>query len=193
MPTAVAFRELLTGKNPGYDSVVKANSLWLLICVFLANCVRASGTDELNTKTVDVDSNKDGRPDLRMEVISRDSERQMMVMSRADKSGEWKVTARSFYVGPHVGVTETDEDRDGFFEMFAVYRENPEDVNAFVRERDGSVHPADPTTVDALRKQTALLTEFWSNPVKDPENADEAIEEIRDKIKKAWEGVEKAE
>jgi hypothetical protein len=67
----------------------------------------------VSTKTAEVDRDKDGRPDVRMEIFSRGGQKQMMVMSRTDKSGEWKVTARSFYVGPH--MTEADEDGDGFF------------------------------------------------------------------------------
>jgi hypothetical protein len=106
----------------------------------------------------------------------------MMVMSRTDKSGEWKVTARSFYVGPHMAVTEADEDGDGFFEMVVVYREDPKDVNAFVRERDGSVRPAEVKVVEMLRRQDTVLTEFWSKTVRDPENFTGAMMEAREKM-----------
>ena len=122
----------------------------------------AADVDGLSTKVAEVDRDKDGRPDVRSEIISRDGQKQMMVLSRADKSGEWKVTARSFYVGSHMAVTEADEDGDGFFEMVVVYREDPKDVNAFVRERDGSVRPAEVKVVEMLRKQDAVLTDFWS-------------------------------
>ena len=143
----------------------------------------AADPDGLSTKTAEVDRDKDGRPDVRTEIVSQDGQKQMMVMSRADESGEWKVTARSFYVGPHMAVTEADEDGDGFFEMVAVYREDPEDVNAFVRERDGSVRPADTKVVEALRKQDAVLSEFWSKTVSDQENFKEAMREVQEKMK----------
>ena len=143
----------------------------------------AAEADGLSSKVAEVDRDKDGKPDVRMEVISRDGVKQMMVMSRADESGAWKVTARSFYVGPHMAVTESDEDSDGFFEMVAVYREDPEDVNAFVRERDGSVRPAEVKVVDALLKQNAVLTEFWSKPERDSEKMEAAIKGLRKKIK----------
>lgn len=149
----------------------------------------AAEVDGLSTKMAEVDSDKDGRPDVRTEVVSRDGQKQMMVMSRADKSGEWKVTARSFYVGSHMAVTEADEDGDGFFEMVVVYREDPKDVNAFVRERDGSVRPAEVKVIEMLRKQDAVLTEFWSKTKKDPENFEGAVMEAREKMKEIAESV----
>ena len=145
--------------------------------------VKTAEPAELRTQTTEVDRDKDGQADLRMEIVSREGLKQMMVMSRRDQTGAWKVTARSFYVGPHLSATEADEDEDGFLEMLVIHRENPEDVNAFVRERDGSVRPADLRMIDALRKQNEVLTEFWSKPVSDPGKIDAAIMEAREKIR----------
>ena len=156
---------------------------WILVILLLSSVGFAGGVEGLSTKKAEVDSDKDGRPDVRMEIISRDGQKQMMVMSRADKGGEWKVTARSFYVGAHMAVTEADEDGDGFFEMVVVYREDPKDVNAFVRERDGSVRPAEVKVVEMLRKQDAVLSEFWSKTMKGSENFKRAMMEAREKMK----------
>ena len=153
----------------------------------------AAEADGLSSKVAEVDRDKDGRPDVRMEVVSRDGVKQMMVMSRADESGGWKVTTRSFYVGPHMGVTESDEDGDGLFEMVVVYREDPEDVNAFVRERDGLVRPAEMKMVETLRKQNELLTEFWSKPERDSEKMEAAIMEMREKMKEIAEKAKQGE
>ena len=154
---------------------------------------RAEDANGLSSNVAEVDRDNDGKPDVRTEVISRDGVKQMMVMSRADGSGAWKVTARSFYVGPHMAVTESDEDGDGFFEMVAVYREDPQDVNAFVRERDGSVRPAEVKVVEMLRKQDAVLSEFWSETVRDPENFKGAIMETREKMKDIAEEAKKGD
>ncbi|MFM8885491.1 MAG: hypothetical protein ACKOKC_03645 [Chthoniobacterales bacterium] len=126
-----------------------------------------------------------------MEIVSRAGQKQMMVMSRTDKSGEWKVTARSFYVGSHMAVTESDEDGDGFFEMVVVYREDPKDVNAFVRERSGAVRPAEAKVIEMLRKQDAVLSEFWSKTTKSPENFERETVEAREKMKEIAEEAEK--
>jgi|GEM_PF-5320246 len=80
-------------------------------------------------------------------------------------------------------AAEVDEDGDGFFEMVVVYREDPKDVNAFVRERDGSVRPAELKVVEMLRKQDAVLSEFWSRTMKGPENFEEAMRGAREKMK----------
>ena len=104
------------------------------------------------------------------------------------------MTTRSFYVGSHMGVTESDEeDGDGFFEMVVIYREDAEDVNAFVRERDGSVRPAEVKMVDALRKQNALLKEFWSKPERDPEKIEAAIMGLRERINEIAEEAKQAD
>jgi len=153
----------------------------------------AADPDGLSTKMAEVDSDKDGRPDARTEIISRDGQKEMMVMSRTDKSGEWKINARSFYVGPHMAVTESDEDGDGFFEMVVVYREDPKDVNAFVRQRDGSVRPAEVKVVEMLRKQDALLSEFWSKAARDPETMKGAMMEAREKMKDIAEEAKKGD
>ncbi len=153
----------------------------------------AADPDGLSTKMAEVDSDKDGRPDVRTEIISRDGQKEMMVMSRTDKSGEWKINARSFYVGPHMAVTESDEDGDGFFEMVVVYREDPKDVNAFVRQRNGSVRPAEVKVVEMLRKQDALLSEFWSKAVSDPETMKRAMMEARKKMKEIAEGAKEGD
>ena len=164
---------------------------FLLLAMMVSG--KAAEVDGLSSNVAEVDRDKDGQPDVRMEVVSRDGVKQMMVMSRADESGEWKVMARSFYVGPHMAVTESDEDGDGFFEMVVVYREDPEDVNAFVRERDGAVRPAEVKVVEMLRKQDAMLTEFWSKPEKDPEKMEAAIMGLREKMKEIGEEAEKGE
>jgi hypothetical protein len=153
----------------------------------------AADPDGLSTKMAEVDGDKDGRPDVRTEIISRDGQKQLMVMSRTDKSGGWKVTARSFYVGPHMAVTESDEDGDGFYEMVVIYREDPKDVSAFVRQRDGSVRPAEVKVVEMLRKQDALLSEFWSKAVRDPETMKGAMMEAREKMKDIAEEAKKGD
>ena len=176
-----------------YRCRVRIFAAWVSVTWLLSSVGFAEDVEGLSTKKAEVDRDKDGRPDVRMEIISRDGQKEMMVMSRTDKSGEWKINARSFYVGSHMAVTESDEDGDGFFEMVVVYREDPKDVNAFVRERDGSVRPADVNVVEALRKQDAVLSEFWSKPVRDPDKIDAAIKELRGKIKEIAEEAKKTD
>ena len=160
-----------------------------LFMASVTSALNAAGPTELSTQTAEVDRDKD----VRTEIISRDGLKQMMVMSRRDQTGGWKVTARSFYLGPHLSVTEADEDEDGFLEMLVIHRENPEDVNAFVRERDGSVRPADLRMIDALRKQNEVLTELWSTSVSDPEKMEAAIMEAREKIRAIGEEAKKVD
>lgn len=155
-----------------------------LACLVLASCGHASEPQGLKTATAEVDSNKDGRPDARTEIITRGGVKQMMIFSRADKDGDWRVAARSFYAGTNLTATESDEDGDGFFEMLVVFPEKSDEVNAFIRGQDGSVRPADIETVAILRKQDTLLSEFWGNPDNyNAEKSESAMEELREKFK----------
>ena len=164
---------------------MKTVCLAVLSCLTIGACSQASDADGIKTATAEVDSNKDGRPDARTEIMTRDGIKQMMTFSRADKDGDWKLATRSFYAGKNIAATESDEDGDGFFEMLVVYPEKSDDVNAFIRGRDGSVRPADMETVAILRKQNALLSEFWGNPDNyNAERSDNAMEELRGKLKK---------
>ena len=164
---------------------------WLIPLFLLTPC-RGAEDEEMRVETAEVDSDKDGQSDVRTEVTMRGKERLMMVMSRRDKSASWRTSTRSFYAGTNACATESDEDGDGFFENLVVYGENPEDVSMFVRGKDGSVRPADAKTVAALRKQTALISEFWSSPVRrDPKKVDAAIDESRDKLKEIWQERDK--
>ena len=155
-----------------------------LACLLLASCGHASEPNGLKTATAEVDSNKDGRPDARTEIITRDGVKQMMIFSRVDKDGEWRIAARSFYAGTNLTATESDEDGDGFFEMLVVFPEKSDDVNAFIRSQDGSVRPADIETVAILRKQNTLLSEFWGDPNNHTaEKSESAMEKLREKLK----------
>jgi hypothetical protein len=165
---------------------MRAASIWIIPLVLLTPCQGAEDED-VRVESAEVDTDKDGQSDVRTEVMKRGNDKLMMVMSRRDKSGSWKPTARSFYAGKHMSVTESDEDGDEFFENVVVYGEDPEAVGMFVRGKDGSVRPADAKTLAALKKQTALISEFWSNPMsRDPKKIDTAIEEARDKLKEIW-------
>jgi hypothetical protein len=77
--------------------------------------------------------------------------------------------------------------------MVVVYREDPKDVNAFVRERDGSVRPAEVKVVEMLRRQDTVLTEFWSKTVRDPEKMKGAMMEVREKMKEISEEAKKGD
>ena len=159
---------------------------WLIPMLLLTPCCGAED-EEMRVESAEVDSDKDGQSDVRTEVTMRGKERLMMVMSRRDKNGSWRTSTRSFYAGKNACASESDDDGDGFFENMVVYGEKPEDVCMFVRGKDGSVRPADAKTLAALRKQTDLISEFWSSPVsRDPKKVDAAIDEARDKLKEIW-------
>jgi hypothetical protein len=66
--------------------------------------------------------------------------------------------------------TESDEDRDGFFETLAITDDTDGRyiVEVFKRDREGSIHPATPEelkkTQDSLDRMTAFWDEFWREP-----------------------------
>ena len=140
--------------------------LLLQLALALAVCASVCRAQEDVTTKSGVVPGKGGRPDIRYEYTYRGKKCIMRVFSEKRASGEFVPQARSFQIG-HAMFTESDEDRDGFFETLAITDDTDGriTVEVFKRERDGSVHPATPEelkkTQASLDRMTAFWDEFW--------------------------------
>ncbi len=122
-----------------------------------------------------------------MESVFRAGERVMVVWSRPNTQGVWEVTARAYYAAGQMVAIESDEDRDGFFESLVVYRSGT-DMEAFTRQRDGSVQPVSAQALAAFKKQNAAISEFWDKAVSkdaDQEKLEDSIRETQKSIRDA--------
>ena len=154
-----------------------------ILFLFCTSFVYAGDTNI--TSKVFEKRDKDGKIDFRMETIYRGKTKVMLITGRPNKEGVIAVTSRSYLVGGNLVMSEDDENRDGIFETIVIHRSGTNDLEIFTRQPDGSVTPADTKIVEATRKQSAVLDEFWNKAfqkeMSDQELADSLLE-TRQKI-----------
>jgi hypothetical protein len=131
----------------------------LLALVICASVCRAQ--EDTTTKTI-VAPGKAGRPDIRCDSTYRGKKCIMRVFSEKRVSGEFVPYARSFQIA-HAMLTESDEDRDGFFETLAIIDDTDgrSFVEVFKRERDGSVHPVTREELKKTQESFDRMAAFW--------------------------------
>ena len=159
----------------------------LCACVCGADTTTTNIVGDITTKITERTA-KDGKLNRRVEQVFRGDQRIMVSLSKPDTQGVLAVRSRSYYAGRDLVTIESDEDGDGFFESLAVYHPGTEDMEAFTRQRDGSVRPVSTQTLRAFKKQNAALSEFWDKAFdkdSDTEKVGELMRETQQKIRAA--------
>lgn len=146
------------------------------ILLFVATGCHAQETNGITSKAVERDTNKDGRPDFRVETVYRNGQKVMLIWSKPDAKGVLRVSSRSYLAGGDMVTTESDEDRDGVFETITVYRAGTTDTEVFTRQQDGSVAPVSGQELAAYKKKIAAMDEFWDKAFDKDTSADKAME-----------------
>ena len=128
----------------------------------LVTCACICRAQEDTTITSVVAPGKGGRPDIRCDSTYRGKKCIMRVFSEKRISGEFVAYARSFQIA-HAMLTESDEDRDGFFETLAIIDDTDgrSFVEVFKREHDGSVHPVTPEELKKTQESFDRMAAFW--------------------------------
>ena len=160
--------------------------LFVIFVLFVAVGCRAQNTNDITTKVFERDRDKDGKPDVRIETVSR-GKTPILRVHQSTKGGVTGTT-RSFMVGGDTVMMEADENGDGFFETIAVYHAAKNDMEVFTRQRDGSVQAVSAQTLEAYKEQHAALTEFWDKAFDkdtDPDKIGDRIQETQKKIRDA--------
>jgi hypothetical protein len=116
---------------------------------------------DITTRVFERDTDKDGKPDYRMETFYRGEKKVMMIISRVNASGVMAVEARSYLVAGNLVLTEGDEDGDGMFESIMAIDPKTKDIEMFVRQADGSVRLASSRVVEAHKKMFGAVAEFF--------------------------------
>lgn len=146
----------------------------------------ADPTSDLKTHVWEsADKDKDGKPDTRLETITRSNTRILGVMTRTQ--GGVTTMSHEFRVGGEIVMIESDEDGNGSYETIIIYNPPKEDLEAFTRKPDGTVTPVDAKTLAAFKEQHAAISKFWdealgekADPAKFP---DAAAQELQKKLK----------
>jgi hypothetical protein len=132
----------------------------ILLCATVYGADRTTNSaPEITTKVTDIPG-KGGKPDTRIETMSRGKTKVLMTMSRRNASGAMVVTTRCCLVAGKVVMAESDEHGDGVFRLVTVFNpSNPDDFEMFTRQPDGSLKPMSTEAVNAAKKKTAVADE----------------------------------
>ncbi|HWN94273.1 MAG TPA: hypothetical protein VNT99_04520 [Methylomirabilota bacterium] len=162
----------------------------VIILLVLATGCHAQDTNGITSKVFERDSDKDGKPELRVETVYRDGTKVMLIWSKPDAQGVLRVSSRSYFAGGDMVSTESDEDRDGFFETIAVYRAGTTDMEVFIRQQHGLVIPASGQTLAAYKKQNAAIVDFFDKAFESGTGTDKAME-LMDEAQRKIQAAEK--
>jgi hypothetical protein len=131
---------------------------FLPFLVLCSSLCFAAETSDITTKVTEVDSDKDGRPNVRAERVFRGKDEVLQTLRTRRKTGV-TTTARSYSVAGDLLMIESDGDGDGFFEKIVIFHPMKKDIEVFTRHPDGSVSPVSTEVLKAERKQHDRVTE----------------------------------
>lgn len=103
----------------------------------------------------------DGKLKDRVETSYRGKEKILRITSRPNKQGRMALTSRTYFAGGKLVMVESDDEGDGAFNHFAVFRPGTDDLEMFTREPDGSVKPASSKEIELVKKESDLAVESF--------------------------------
>lgn len=65
-----------------------------------------------------------------------------------------RVKSRSYFINRKCVLIESDEDRDGFFEIFSIFDPDTNEFEIYNRGKDGSVHPMESKMLLEIRQKS---------------------------------------
>jgi len=149
-----------------------------IILLFVATGCHGQDTNGITSKVFERDSDKDGKPDLRVETVYRDGTKVMLIWSKPDAQGVLKVTSRSYLADGKLVMGESDEDGDGTLETITVFTPDTDEFEMFTRQSDGTVKPVSTRKLDSTKRQVAVASKSLSDLFDGPEKTDKEIEHI---------------
>ena len=160
-----------------------------LLLVAFACC--GQGTSGITNKVTEIDRDKDGRIDVRIETFYRGKTKVMMLMSRRNQQGGMAVTDRSFLADGKLVMVESDEDGDGSLESVTVFRPDADSFEMFTRQSDGTVKPVSTQKLDSIRRQLAVTDATTRELFEGPEKTDKEIGALLEKNRQKIEQTKK--
>lgn len=143
-----------------------ANVMLILLLALLTRLQASAGDEAVVVKVSERDLNKDGVTDIRIETHLRNGQPVLKVTDFRNKKGVM-VRSVSYLVGGKLVATETDEDGDGFRELFTLIDTSTGGEEAFLRSQDGTVSPVPTDTLNAIRKDSLLIKDAPNRMMKE--------------------------
>lgn len=156
-----------------------------LMLVALGCC--GQDTSGITNKVTEIDRDKDGKTDVRIETLYRGKTKVMMITSRRNQQDVMAVQTRGYLADGKMVMVESDEDGDGTLESVIVFKPNTDTFEMFTRQPDGTVKPVSTQRLDSLTRQSAVasesLRELFDGPEKTAKEIEDLLEKNRQKIK----------
>lgn len=155
------------------------------LMLFGVSCF-GQNTDLVVKKIFELDKDKDGTPELKIETHTRGKTRLFVQMQRKLPSGAWSAT-RSYSVSGKTFVIEEDRDGDGIFETIVVLDPYKKDLEVFSRQLDSSIVVESPDVKAIYGTMFSALEEFWQKAFEDDTKIaiEKLIIETKQKIESA--------
>jgi hypothetical protein len=166
---------------------MKALTILILLCVssYGADIITTNTTADITTKIFER-TDGDGKPSWHIETVYRGKTKVLMITSHRNEQGIMTVT-RSYFVGGKMVMAENDENGDGMFESVTVFDPATDDFEVFTRKSDGSVKPISTQTLEADKKQAAVIDEsvkkLFQEPIMSDMELSNLVMESQQKIK----------
>ncbi len=151
----------------------------------------AQETSGITNKVTEIDRDKDGKIDVRIETFYRGKTKVMMIISRRNQQGAMAVISRSYLADGKLVMVESNEDGDGTFESIAVFRPDADSFEMFTRQPDGTVKPVSTQKLDSIKRQKAVADASMRELFAGPEKTDKEIGDLLEKNRQKIEAIKK--
>ena len=161
----------------------------LLLFVAFGCCGQEAST--ITNKVTEIDRDKDGKIDVRIETVYRGKTKVMMIMSRRNQQGVMAVTSRSYLADGKMVMVESDEDADGTLECITIFRPGTDRFEMFTRQPNGSVSPVSTQKLDSIKRQKAIADASMRELFDGSERTDEEIGDLLERNRQKIEAIKK--
>lgn len=190
---ARAAATLFTNGPAGYTArlnlhsrVMKTLVAFLLLVAFGCCGQDASG---ITNKVTEIDRDKDGKVDVRIETAYRGKTKVMMTISRRTQQGVMAIQSRSYLADGKLVMVESDEDADGTLESIAVFKPGSGFFEMFTRQADGTVTPVSTQKLDSIKRQKAVADATMQRVFDGPEMTDKELVDLLEQNRQRIEAI----
>jgi len=177
----------LSSRRSTTHHVMKTLIAFLLLLALTSYADNSSG---ITNKMTEIDRDKDGKIDVRIETVYRGKTKVMMILSRRNPQGVMAVT-RSYLADGKLVMAESDEDGDGSFESITVFRPDTDSFEMFTRQADGTVKPVSTQKLDSIKRQKALADESLGKLLDNPDMTSKEIGDLLERNRHTIEAIKK--
>ena len=174
--------------DPDRSHAMKTLVAFLLLVAFGCWAQETSG---ITNKVTEIDRDKDGKIDVRIETFYRGKTKVMMIISRRNQQGAMAVISRSYLADGKLVMVESNEDGDGTFESITVFRSDADSFEMFTRQPDGTVKPVSTQKLDSIKRQKAVADASMRELFAGPEKTDKEIGDLLEKNRQKIEAIKK--